>query len=91
MPVPANVTAPHYKSVSARRADIAVHAAGLLLAIVGGAWMVVRAHANQTMLLATCIYALGLLVMFACSAAYNFARRSASRCCASSITPASSS
>lgn len=73
VPVSANVAAPHYKSVSARRADIAVHAAGLFLAIVGGAWIMWRAHANQTMLPAVCIYALGLLVMFACSAAYNFA------------------
>ncbi|QJD69598.1 hemolysin III family protein [Xanthomonas campestris pv. badrii] len=73
MPVSANVTAPHYKSVSARRADVIVHAAGLFLAIVGGGWMVWRAHTNQTMLFATCVYALGLLTMFACSAAYNFA------------------
>lgn len=35
--------------------------------------MIWRAHANGTMVLATCVYALGLLVMFACSAAYNFA------------------
>ncbi|MCC8618897.1 PAQR family membrane homeostasis protein TrhA [Xanthomonas vesicatoria] len=73
MPVSANVAAPHYKTRSARRADVIVHAAGLFLAIVGGAWMVWRAHANQTMLLVTCVYALGLLTMFACSAAYNFA------------------
>ncbi|MFA0922282.1 PAQR family membrane homeostasis protein TrhA [Xanthomonas fragariae] len=73
MPVSHNVTAPHYKTASARRADVLVHAAGLFWAIVGGAWMVWRAHASQTMLPAICVYALGLLVMFACSAAYNFA------------------
>ncbi|MBB5882368.1 hemolysin III [Xanthomonas arboricola] len=73
MPVSPSITAPHYKTRSARRADVIVHAAGLFLAIFGGAWMVWRAHANQTMLLATCVYALGLLVMFGCSAAYNFA------------------
>ena len=73
MPVSHNVTAPHYKTASARRADVLVHAAGLFWAIVGGAWMVWRAHASQTMLPAICVYALGLLLMFACSAAYNFA------------------
>ncbi|WP_081641299.1 PAQR family membrane homeostasis protein TrhA [Xanthomonas maliensis] len=71
--VPPHSSAPHYQTPAARRADIFVHAAGLFLAIVGGAWMVWRAHANETMVLATCVYALGLLVMFACSAAYNFA------------------
>ncbi len=73
VPVPPSALAPHYKTPSARRADVVVHAAGLFLAIVGGAWMIWRAHANGTMVLATCVYALGLLVMFACSAAYNFA------------------
>lgn len=69
-PVPA---APHYKTAAARRADLIVHLAGLALAIFGGAVLVGRALANQTLLVATCVYALGLLVMFACSAAYNFA------------------
>jgi hemolysin III len=66
-------TAPHYKTAAARRADLVVHIAGLALAIVGGALMIWRALANQVLLAATCIYALGLLTMFACSAAYNFA------------------
>ncbi|PPT79522.1 hemolysin III [Xanthomonas theicola] len=65
--------APHYKTARARRADLIVHAAGLLLAIVGGALLVWRAHANRALILATCVYALGMLAMFACSAAYNFA------------------
>jgi len=69
-PVPA---APHYKTAAARRADLIVHLAGLVLAIFGGAVLVWRALANEALLVATCVYALGLLVMFACSAAYNFA------------------
>jgi len=67
------ISAPHYKTAAARRADLIVHIAGLVLAIAGGALMVWRALANEALLLATCVYALGLLVMFACSAAYNFA------------------
>ncbi|WCE02733.1 hemolysin III family protein [Pseudoxanthomonas sp. JBR18] len=67
------ISAPHYKTAAARRADLIVHVAGLALAIAGGALMVWRALANEALLLATCVYALGLLVMFACSAAYNFA------------------
>ncbi len=71
--VSASASVPHYRTAAARRADLIVHAAGLLLASVGGALLVWRAHANDVLLLATCVYALGLLTMFACSAAYNFA------------------
>ncbi|MBN6150691.1 hemolysin III family protein [Xanthomonas sp. AmX2] len=73
MPTPPDASAAHYQTAAARRADLVVHAAGLCLAIVGGALLIWRASANQALILATCIYALGLLVMFACSAAYNFA------------------
>ncbi len=73
MPATPAAVAPHYKTLSARRADLLVHAAGLLLSIVGGALLVWRALANQALVWATCVYALGLLTMFACSAAYNFA------------------
>ncbi|WP_425521834.1 PAQR family membrane homeostasis protein TrhA [Xanthomonas translucens] len=73
MSLPAPAIAAHYKTAGARRADLIVHAAGLLLSIVGGAMLIWRPHANHTLLLATCVYALGMLVMFACSAAYNFA------------------
>lgn len=66
-------SAPHYQTPGARRADLIVHVAGLALAIGGGAALLWRAAANEALLLATCVYALGLLVMFACSAAYNFA------------------
>lgn len=65
--------AAHYKTAGARRADLFVHAAGLLLSVIGGALLVQRAHANQALIAATCVYALGMLAMFACSAAYNFA------------------
>ncbi|MCW0405529.1 hypothetical protein NB718_003719 [Xanthomonas sacchari] len=65
--------APHYPTAAARRADLLVHVAGLLLAVVGGALLVWRAHANDALIVATSIYALGLLTMFAGSAAYNFA------------------
>lgn len=67
--------APHYLTPAARRADLLVHVAGLLLALIGGTVLVWRALTNQTLLLATCVYAAGLLVMFTCSAAYNFAPR----------------
>lgn len=67
--------APHYRSAGARRADAGVHVAGLLLAVVGGAALVVLAaqRGEARMGWATVAYALGLLVMFGCSAAYNFA------------------
>jgi hemolysin III len=71
--VPVSATAAHYKTARARRADLIVHGAGLLLSIVGGALLVGRAHANDALIAATCVYALGMLAMFTCSAAYNFA------------------
>lgn len=67
------VSIPHYRTAAARRADLIVHLAGLFLSIFGGALLVWRALGDEAMLIATCVYAVGLLVMFACSAAYNFA------------------
>lgn len=73
MSTPSVALAPHYRTPAARRADLAVHAAGLGLSVFGGGLLVWRALANEALLAATCVYALGLLAMFACSAAYNFA------------------
>ncbi|MFT4197611.1 MAG: hemolysin III family protein [Pseudoxanthomonas sp.] len=67
--------APHYRSAGARRADLGVHLAGLLLALAGGGALVALAalRGETAMVRATIAYVLGLLAMFACSAAYNFA------------------
>ena len=70
-----SAVAPHYRSTGARWADVGVHIAGLLLAVAGGGALVVLAAQSGPvrMVWAMAAYAVGLLVMFGCSAAYNFA------------------
>ncbi|MET0288059.1 MAG: hemolysin III family protein [Pseudoxanthomonas sp.] len=68
----------HYRTPVARRADLLVHVSGLMLAVFGGTFLIVRSalHANGPMIAAIVVYVLGLGTMFLCSAAYNFARAS---------------
>ena len=64
-----------YPTVAAWRADVVVHAVGMVLALVGGgiifslALALGAAHAT-----AIGIYAVGFVLMLAFSAAYNFSR-----------------
>lgn len=68
----------HYRTRGARRADLWVHISGLLLAVFGGSFLIVRSalHADGAMVAAVVVYVIGLATMFLCSAAYNFARAS---------------
>jgi hemolysin III len=62
-------------------ADAAVHAIGLALAVVGVAalaWIAIE-HAGIADAIPIAVYALGLLAMLGCSAAYNLFRRSRHR------------
>lgn len=65
----------HYPSGAARCADLTVHIIGLALAIVFGIALVVIAGRSQSagLIAASAVYALGIVIMLTCSAAYNFA------------------
>jgi hemolysin III len=65
----------HYPTVWARRADLAVHLAGLALALFGGgiALGLAVAHGMIGTVAAVGVYAVGLVGMLAFSTAYNFA------------------
>jgi len=66
----------HYPTPAARRADLVVHLTGLVFALFGGGVLlglsVGLGSLSQTAAIA--VYAGGLLLMLACSTAYNFAR-----------------
>ena len=71
----------HYPSAAEKLADWWVHAVGLIGAAVGGAVLLVLAVASGRagMVTATGLYALTLVGMLSCSAAYNLTRPSAAR------------
>lgn len=65
----------HYPTAAAWRADVAVHAVGMALALVGGAVIFSLALAlGAAYATAIGIYAAGFVLMLAFSAAYNFSR-----------------
>ena len=64
-----------YPSTAAKRADLAVHVVGLILASVGGAVMLtLAADRGAAPFVAIAIYAAGFLLMLSFSLAYNFSR-----------------
>lgn len=71
----------HYPNRAEKLADGLVHAVGLVAAIVGGAVMLALSAAlgKASLLSATGLYALALVGMMACSAAYNLTRISPAR------------
>lgn len=72
----------HYPSAGERLADGLVHAVGLFAAIAGGAVLVALTfwvHDGSGMVAATGIYALCLVAMLACSAAYNLGQLNRAR------------
>jgi hemolysin III len=72
---------PHYPNRAEHAADGAVHAIGLLAALVGGGLLVAAALANQGVPMATAsaLYALCMTAMLTASAVYNFSRPTAAR------------
>ncbi len=66
---------PHYPRSSERTADGVVHAVGLVSAALGGGLLLGLAFGRDhpTMAIALAVYAVSVMLMFACSAAYNFA------------------
>ena len=69
---------PHYPTPAAKCADLVVHAAGLIFALIGGGVVLglsVRTG-GLSEVAAVAIYAAGLLLMLSFSAAYNFAKAS---------------
>lgn len=75
-----NVTrpAPAVARVSPRAelwADGAVHAAGVLFAVVGGGWLVLTPHVSVAERLSLVVYWFGLLAMLGFSAIYNLLPR----------------
>lgn len=71
----------HYPSRAERLADWWVHAVGLGLAIIGGIALLVYSslRANVGVAVATSLYALCLIAMLSCSAAYNLTKISKAR------------
>jgi hemolysin III len=73
--------AEHYPNRVEHAADLGVHLVGLLGAVIGGGvlfyWAAAKGGASVA--LATALYALCLMVMLACSAAYNLTRPSPAR------------
>ena len=64
---------PHYPTPAAERADLVVHLAGLVLAVVGGAIMLLLARGlGSAHAIAIGIYAGGFVLMLSFSLAYNF-------------------
>ena len=65
----------HCPTGAARCADLTVHIIGLSLAVIFGLILVVLAgrSASAGLIAATAIYALGIIIMLACSTLYNFA------------------
>ena len=74
----ANVPAPRNPSRSELAADFIVHIIGIAAASIGGASLValIAARGNLLEFGALLIYALGIVAVFCCSAAYHLARNS---------------
>jgi hemolysin III len=66
----------HYPTSLARRADLAVHLAGLTLAVFGGGLALGLAASRGILgqVAAVSVFAFGLIAMFSLSLAYNFSR-----------------
>jgi hemolysin III len=73
--------AEHYPNRAEHAADAWVHAAGIALAAIGGAALFLAAltRGGLAVATATSLYALCLIAMLACSAAYNLTRPSPAR------------
>jgi hemolysin III len=73
--------AEHYPNRFEHAADLIVHLVGLAAAVIGGGilfyWAMARG--GSSVALATALYALCIMVMLACSAAYNLTRPSRAR------------
>ncbi|HLI66206.1 MAG TPA: hemolysin III family protein [Caulobacteraceae bacterium] len=71
----------HYANFGEKLADGVVHALGLFAAAAGGAVLIMLAQmtGGAALALATGLYAIGLITMLACSAAYNLTRPSRAR------------
>lgn len=64
-----------YPTVAAKRADLAVHVVGLVLASIGGAVMLtLAAERGAASVAAIAVYAVGFVLMLAFSLAYNVSR-----------------
>ena len=62
-----------YQTPAARTADLVIHVVGLVLAVVGGAILLVLSAGNELgRFAAIAIYAIGMVMMLAFSLAYNF-------------------
>ncbi len=61
----------HYPTPAARLADLVVHVAGLVFAIVGGAILLALSFGHDAFI-AIAVYALGMVMMLSFSLAYNF-------------------
>jgi hemolysin III len=72
------VTAPRLPSRYELAADCIIHILGIAAGSIGGATLValIAARGNWLQLGALLIYAIGMIAMFCCSAAYNLARNS---------------
>lgn len=70
------VSVPHYPTAAAKCADLVVHIAGLVLAVVFGTVLIVLAAQshNAGRIAAIGIYAAGIVAMLSFSTAYNFAK-----------------
>jgi hemolysin III len=81
MALAADYDVEHYPSPAEKWADLWVHAVGLIAAAIGGAILVGLAVASGRAGLATAtgLYALTLVGMLSCSAAYNLTRASPAR------------
>ena len=81
MTIPAEYLVEHYPSRGEKLADGVVHAIGIVSAAAGGAVLVTLALNSRAegLAAATGLYALCLLTMLGCSAAYNLSRPGAAR------------
>ena len=81
MSIPAEYLVEHYPSRAEKLADGWVHGIGLIGAAAGGGVLITLSLANHTagLAVATGLYALCLITMLACSAAYNLTRISPAR------------
>lgn len=78
MPAAVSISVPSDPSRSELAADCIIHILGLAVGSIGGATLValIAARGNWLEIGALLIYAVGMVAMFGCSAAYNLARTS---------------
>ena len=78
MPAATTVAAPRHPSRLELAADCIIHIVGIAAGSIGGATLValIAVRGNWLELGALLIYAIGMIAMFCCSAAYNLARNS---------------